>query len=516
MDILREDDPRFRPANQLMEDAEYTEAIRQFDALAPKLSGEDRWVALYWKARCLAALGEWRQERPCLDEALKQVDTNSPLAIWLKLESASVLRFEEGPERAVVEIRSLLDQYAEELKSPDLFWPYVQAKTNLGNLLVEAGHHSEAINELEEALALQDDPLSRYYIYFSIGAAFQSLGELAKARDQFEHALREAQSAPAAGISPYYAARLRYELALNAYKQNQPGEARRQLKFALAVSVASGELSRFIGQLKVLLDQYDLRAHDPRFRPAMELIEEGRYTEAIPQLDGLLLKLKSVDRVAALYWKVRCFALLGDRRAGKPVLEEALKQADADSPITICLRIESASLLRAEEGAEKAAQAIQSLLAQHAEELKSPDLFWIKAQAKTNLGNYLIELGRHSEAVKELEEALALQDEPRSRYYIHVSLGEAFQSLGELANARDQFERALREASAPKAGISPYYAARLQYGLALNAYKQKQLGEARRQLEFALALPVTDHELSGAIGELRELLDRAEARSFVN
>src|SRR5215468_5074344 len=229
MSLLREDDPRFRPAMQLMEDAEYAEALRQLDALLPQLSGEDRLVALYWKVTCFASLSEWTQARVWLNEALTQVDADSHLSICLKMESASLLHVEEGPEKAVLEIQSLLDHYAGELKTPDLFWVYVQAKTDLGDFLVKAGRHAEAIKELQEALSLQDQPLSRYHIHFWLGLAFHYLGDLGKARDHFEHALREAQSAPTAGISAHYAARLRYELALIAYKQQQFGDARRQI-----------------------------------------------------------------------------------------------------------------------------------------------------------------------------------------------------------------------------------------------------------------------------------------------
>jgi len=61
MSLLRQDDPRFLPAMQLMEDAEYAEALRQLDAQLPQLSGEDRLVALYLKAWCLESLNEWTQ-----------------------------------------------------------------------------------------------------------------------------------------------------------------------------------------------------------------------------------------------------------------------------------------------------------------------------------------------------------------------------------------------------------------------------------------------------------------------
>ena len=62
MSLLREDDPRFRPAMQLMEDAEYAEALRQLDAQLPQLSGEDRLVTLDWKDGVLSRSTSGRRQ----------------------------------------------------------------------------------------------------------------------------------------------------------------------------------------------------------------------------------------------------------------------------------------------------------------------------------------------------------------------------------------------------------------------------------------------------------------------
>lgn len=249
------DDPRFRPVMQLIDNAEYAEALHQLDALVDQLGPEDRVVAFYWKVSCLASLQELTQARRCVEEALTQVDVRNPLRICLELQRAFLLHTEEGPDKAVLEIRSILSRCAAELKTPDFFWIYVQAKTDLGNCLVLAGRYSEAIKELEEALSLQDQPLSRYYIHFWLGVAYRQLGDLGKAKDHFERALAEAQSAPKAGLSAYYTARIRYELAHLAYKQNRLADAARQLEFASAVAIQDADLLRVIDRLKVLVDQ---------------------------------------------------------------------------------------------------------------------------------------------------------------------------------------------------------------------------------------------------------------------
>src|SRR5262249_56907290 len=96
---------------------------------------------------------------------------NSHLFISLKIVGASFLYIEQGPAEAAAEIRSIFDHYSEELKSPDLYWTCVQAKSDLGHFLLEAGRYSEAIKELEDALSVETRPLTRYFIYFLIGFA---------------------------------------------------------------------------------------------------------------------------------------------------------------------------------------------------------------------------------------------------------------------------------------------------------------------------------------------------------
>lgn len=251
--MLLTDDLRFRPAMQLMENAEYSEALSQLDLLLEQLSPHDRLVGLYWKVSCLTWLGEVMQARMCLDEALAKVDVGNPLAICLKLQSAFLLRVEETPEKAALELRSLLDRYAEEMRSKDFFWIYVQAKTQLGSCLALAGHYSEATKELEEALLLETQPLARYFIQFWLGDAYYQLGELERAREHLESTATETQSAPKAGVPTYYAARVPYELALIAYKQRRFADAERRLELASNVGASDRELLRAVERLREVM-----------------------------------------------------------------------------------------------------------------------------------------------------------------------------------------------------------------------------------------------------------------------
>jgi len=68
--------------------------------------------------------------------------------------------------------------------------------------------------------------------------------------------------------------------------------------------------------------------------------------------------------------------------------------------------------------------------------MKSQEFFWIYVQVKTYLGSSLALAGHYADAVKELEEALSLENQPLARYYIRFWLGDAYYQLGELDRAR--------------------------------------------------------------------------------
>jgi len=510
---------------EFIEQMEYAQALGPLNALLPQLSGEDRLVALYWKARCLAGMDEWKQARTVLDEALKQVDADSHLRIHLRLQDAFLLEVEDGPDRGVQEIQSILDHYADELKTPELLEAWLRAKTDLGSFLVKADRYSEAVEELEQALSLQEQPQSRYYLHYYLGHAYYMLGDLAgdvyKAKDHFECALREAESSPPAGILPYYAATLRYDLAVIAYRHRQLETARRHIEFALAVPSIDREVSERLERLKTQVERAEahkenvslLRQHDPRFRPAMQLMEQAKYAETLRHLDALLPQLSGEDRLAALYWRARILKALGEWKRARTCLDEALQRAEPNSHLFISLKIVGASFLYIEQGPAEAAAEIRSIFDHYSEELKSPDLYWTCVQAKSDLGHFLLEAGRYSEAIKELEDALSVETRPLTRYFIYFWIGLAAIGLGDLDKGKDYLERASHQAeSAPAAGVSPYYTARLRYELARIAYRQLQFDDARRQIELAQTVPSIDSQLTAAIEKLKNSLDRPQVQ----
>ena len=224
------------------------------NALFGQLNPEERVVALYWKAYCFTALCEIDQARTCLAEAFMKVGTNAHLVMCLKLASAILLGIEDSPGHAAAEIKSLLDVYAYELKEPDFSWTYAYAKACLGIYLLRSNNYSEAGAALEEALSLETRLLHRYIKRMYLGDSYYKLGDLNRARDQFEGALRELESIPDPEIPLDYKVQPRYELALIAYMQDHFDDAHGQLALVSDIAVQSPKLQKVINRLKVLLE----------------------------------------------------------------------------------------------------------------------------------------------------------------------------------------------------------------------------------------------------------------------
>jgi tetratricopeptide (TPR) repeat protein len=512
--ILLSDDSRFRPIMQLINDARYSQALSQLDDLLPELNTEECLVADYWKIRCLTSMGRWQQARELVEETLTHVPPDNPLKICLELESASLLGAEQRPGEAANEIRAILARYADRLSSSDLFWMYVQAKTDLGNCLVNAGCYSEAIDELEEALSFEDQALSRYYIQFWLGIAYHMVGKLSEARHHLESAVAEGKAAPPnAELIQLYAARIRYESALIAYDERRFDDVLRQAALALEVGRQDPKVLSAVNRLRIAVEKVSVfLAEDPRFRPILQLIGDARYPEALSQLNALLPELNTEERHVADYWKIRCLRAMGKWQQARELVDEALTHVPPDNPLKICLELESADLLGAEQRPGEAAHEIRAILARYADQFSSGDLFWTYAQAKASLGNHLVNAGCYSEAIDELEEALSLENQALPRYYIHGWLGIAYRNVGRLSEARNHLEDAIVEGEvAPKAGLMPYFAARIRYELALIAYDERRFDDVLRQASLALEVGLQDPKLLRAVNRLRALVARASA-----
>jgi len=239
---------------KLMAEAQYAEAVRQLSEIEAGLSGKDRAGALYWKGICLGRLGRFDDRMACVDDALSGVESDSALGICLQLQRAYGSRKGEAPEAEIAAIRSVLNRYAKQFSTPDFFWQYVDAKTALGKGLLRAGHYSEGIAELEEMVSIEPRPGARYAARVWLGDAHYKVGDLDKAKEHLENALKDAESAPRVQLPADHPAQARYELALIAYKQDRLADAQRELALASAAAQNPKTL-RVISKLRRLLHQ---------------------------------------------------------------------------------------------------------------------------------------------------------------------------------------------------------------------------------------------------------------------
>jgi tetratricopeptide (TPR) repeat protein len=247
--------PRFRPAMQLIDEAQYAEAVRQLDELTAGLSGKDRAIASYWKGVCLGRLGRFDDGMACIENALSSVERDSALGICLQLQVAFLQKY-EVPEADIAAIRSVLNRYARRFSTPDFRPQYVDAKTAIGKRLLRLGRYSEGIAEIEQIVALERRPDLRYKGRVWLSSAYYKVGDLDKAKAHLVYALKDADGAVRTKLPGDHPAQIRYELALIAYKQQHWADAERELALASAVA-QNQETLRVISKLRDLLDQHN-------------------------------------------------------------------------------------------------------------------------------------------------------------------------------------------------------------------------------------------------------------------
>ena len=247
----------------------------------------------------------------------------------------------------------------------------------------------------------------------------------------------------------------------------------------------------------------------PRFRPVMELIDDGHIREAIEKLDATFDRMSPNDRVVALYWKIVCLLRLGDDTQARTCLEEALNQPDIRHSLRICLELQGAYLAE-KDGLEKGVVEVQSVLNRYAKQFSTPDFFWQRTDAKSYLGKRLSRLGRYPEAIKELEAALSFEVRPAARYRLHNWTSSAYYQSGDLRTAKEHLKCALIEAdSASKAQLPADHPAQICYELALIAYREGRLRDAEEELARASAV-AEKPELVRVITKLKSLLHNAQ------
>ena len=99
-------------------------------------------------------------------------------------------------------------------------------------------------------------------------------------------------------------------------------------------------------------------------------------------------------------------------------------------------------------------------------------------EASLRLGRVLTQLQRHDEALPHLRKAIATAADPAITYYAHLFMGDATQALGQLDEARRQYENAI-------AIFQDSQAARLALGVVLRSLGDR--AAARAAIDPALA-----------------------------
>ena len=275
---------------------------------------------------------------------------------------------------------------------------YALAHAGLGHVLAQAGRHEEGLGHMSRALAARTDPDLGGKLHIQMGRAARELGRLEAAARYFGRAVVARPDSP----EPLF------ELAVMRVIQGRAEEAegyrRRALELGgdslmmlhtLAESLRKAQrLDEAIAVYRQALDE------DPDFAPAyaglgLGLHKAGRHAEAVAAMDRALALDPDLPVAASLHmYSGDSLGALGQPRAAEERYERALAVDPRNGSA-----LDRLAMSRFGTGRYAEALTLYRTLDQ-----VNPG----SATTHANLGATLYHLGRHGEALVEVERALAL------------------------------------------------------------------------------------------------------------
>jgi protein O-mannosyl-transferase len=302
------------------------------------------------------------------------------------------------------------------------------AHINLGNALAEQGHLEEALEHYRQAVRIDPEDATAYN---NIGMALAERGRMEEAIDYYRNALR---------IDPNHAM-AHHNLGLALAERGQKEEAIEQYREALRLNAdyASahnnlGSLLAERGQMEEAIEHYRQALRiDPDYASAHNnlgnaLAGQGRTKEAIEHYREAL----RIDPKLAM-----AHNNLGNTLAGQGRTKEAIEHYREALRIDPKLAMAHDNLALALAGRNEFEETIE-----HYREVLRVNP--TDAEAHNRLAVALATQGKLDESIKYLRDSLELESSARIRSETHFYLGTVLARQGELGQAREHFEQALK------------------------------------------------------------------------
>lgn len=351
----------------------------------------------------------YAQAAPLLEKALASDQQNVEIRFNLAFAYSRL----NQDDKAIEHYTKLLEQ------KPDL----PQARLNLGMLLLRQQRPAEAVTYLETvAQARADDFRAQFYYAHALEASGKAEQAIAPYRRAVE--LDPNSGDAALGLGRSLARAGRFDEAERYYKQAaqiDPQLDGQVLEFAEMLE-QGGRKARALALYQVYLATH-ADAIAVRERLAMLLLDEKRYQEAIPVLEGAVAQSPTAANQAAL---AEAYSLGDQPEKALPAWREAVG-ADPESP---ALRVRYANALLAAQMYDDAARNYYTALQ------RDPSL----ADGWNGLAFSLYKLDNYQGALKALAELRARGEEKPAAAFLAAITQDKLQMYPE---AKDSYERFL-------------------------------------------------------------------------
>ena len=181
---------QFQGAVALRDSGQLEEAAHAFRALVQVASEPERKaILMLGEAGCLGRLGRLEEALRVLREGKRLLPPQSPLMLDFDLAEACMPTGVGRYEEAFKKLNKALEKNAESLRHPDRRYLYEEHTYRKALLLVELARYAEAAPLLEEALGFDLPPAEKGDTCHRLAVCLYHQGEGERAKELFEKAL---------------------------------------------------------------------------------------------------------------------------------------------------------------------------------------------------------------------------------------------------------------------------------------------------------------------------------------
>jgi tetratricopeptide (TPR) repeat protein len=221
-----------------------------------------------------------------------------------------------------------------------------------------------------------------------------------------------------------------------------------------------------------------------RFDNANKLWAAGRNEEAAREFQAMAEEADNPDEKAAtLANEHRCYLQIGQLDKANEVMRQIRSLPVQDNFVRLIIDVGDAFMTTQMGKLKEGVRKFEIILESNQEELRNPENRHLYEAVQESRGITLTNLGRYTEALPILKEAVSFTNDKFDPELVHFYLGVCYQGISDTASAKEALLRAI------SLDLSNDFEADARYRLGVLYFVSGAPAQAKHHLEAALQMP---------------------------